>query len=43
MKTIINYIADTLVLTIVGLGIAAVAALVALFAPLLALMAIDTD
>ena len=43
MKTILNYIADTLVLTICGIGLSAVAALVAFFAPLLALLAIDTD
>lgn len=43
MKTIISYIADTLVLTIAGLGIAAVAALTAFFAPLLALLALDIE
>lgn len=43
MKTIISYIADTLILTVCGLGIATVAALVAFFAPLLALLALDTD
>lgn len=43
MKQIINYIGDTLLLTVVGLGIATVAALVAFFAPLLALLALETD
>lgn len=43
MKTIMSYIADTLILTIAGLGVATIAALVAFFAPLLALLALEKD
>lgn len=43
MKYIIDYITNTLLLTIAGLGIAAIAGLMALFAPLLSLLALEID